>query len=62
MATAARKSGELDDDRLVKNPHLLLAPIWAGIVINKFLDKANPVNIGELFEAQLDVIFSRRAK
>ncbi len=61
LATAARKSGELKDDRLVKNPHLLLAPVWAGIVINKFLDKAHPVNIGELFETQLDVIFSRPA-
>jgi TetR/AcrR family transcriptional regulator, regulator of autoinduction and epiphytic fitness len=62
LAVAARKSGELVDDYLVKNPHLLLAPIWAGIVINKFLDKAHPVNIGELFEAQLNVIFSARRK
>jgi TetR/AcrR family transcriptional regulator, regulator of autoinduction and epiphytic fitness len=58
LALSAKKSGELVDDHLVKNPHLLLAPIWAGIVINKFLDKSNPVDIGELFEAQLDVIFS----
>ncbi len=58
LAAAARKSGELKDDRLLKNPHLLLAPVWAGIVLNKFLDKAHPVNIGELFEAQLDLIFS----
>ncbi len=62
LASAARKSGELKDDRLIKNPHLLLAPIWAGIVINKFLDKANPVNIGELFEQQLDLIFSEGRK
>ncbi len=62
LAISARKSGERVNDRLVKNPHLLLAPIWAGIVINKFLDKANPVNIGEMFEAQLDMIFSRESK
>ncbi len=61
LAIAARKSGELRDDRLVKHPHLLLAPIWAGIVINKFLDRAHPVNIGELFETQLDVLFSSAA-
>ena len=60
LAVAARKSGELEDDRLIKNPHLLLAPIWAGIVINKCLDKENPVDIGEQFEAQLNLIFSKR--
>ncbi|WP_045835331.1 TetR/AcrR family transcriptional regulator [Hyphomicrobium sp. 99] len=59
LAVSARKSGELESDYLAKNPHFLLAPIWAGIVLNKFLDKANPVDIGEMFEAQLDVIFSR---
>ncbi|MBY0558461.1 TetR/AcrR family transcriptional regulator [Hyphomicrobium sp.] len=58
LALSAKKSGELVDDRLVKNPHFLLAPIWAGIVINKFLDKSNPVDIGEMFETQLDMIFS----
>ncbi len=59
LAMAARKSGELENDRLVKNPYLLLAPIWAGIVINKFLDRAHPVNIGELFEMQLDAVFAK---
>jgi TetR/AcrR family transcriptional regulator of autoinduction and epiphytic fitness len=62
LALSAKKSGELVDDHLVKNPHLLLAPIWAGIVINKFLDKSNPVDIGELFEAQLDVIFAGKER
>jgi TetR/AcrR family transcriptional regulator, regulator of autoinduction and epiphytic fitness len=61
LAAAARQSGELTDDRLVKNPHLLLAPIWAGIVLNKFLDRAHPVNIGELFETQLDLLFAKAA-
>lgn len=60
LATLARKSGELGNDHLVKNPQILLAPIWAGIVINKFLDKANPLNVGALFEAQLDLIFSSK--
>lgn len=59
LALAAKQSGELSDDRLYKNPHLLLAPIWAGIVINKFLDRANPVDIGALFEMQLDMIFAK---
>ncbi|MFT3731947.1 MAG: TetR/AcrR family transcriptional regulator [Hyphomicrobium sp.] len=59
LAIAARKSGELKDDRLVKNPYLLVAPVWAGIVINKFLDRAHPVDIGELFEMQLDLVFGK---
>lgn len=61
LAAVARKSGELKDDRLVKNPYLLLAPVWAGIVINKFLDKAHPIDIGELFETQLNVLFAKEA-
>jgi len=59
LAAAARKSGELRDDRIIKHPHLLLAPIWAGIVINKFLDREHPINIGELFEVQIDTLFSK---
>jgi len=58
LAASARKAGELTGDELIQNPQILLAPIWAGIVINKFLDKANPVDVGALFEAQLDLIFS----
>lgn len=62
LAVSAKKSGEPVNSKVLKNPHLLLAPIWAGIVINKFLDKANPVDIGEMFEAQLDMIFSGERK
>ena len=62
LALSAKKSGEIVDDHLIKNPHFLLAPIWAGIVINKFLDKSNPVDIGEMFERQLDMIFSGKGK
>lgn len=62
LAVSAKKSGEQVNSKVLKNPHLLLAPIWAGIVINKFLDKANPVDIGEMFEAQLDMIFSGERK
>ncbi|MBS0239199.1 MAG: TetR/AcrR family transcriptional regulator [Proteobacteria bacterium] len=62
LAVSAKKSGEPVNGRVLKNPHLLLAPIWAGIVINKFLDKANPVDIGEMFETQLDMIFSSERK
>lgn len=58
LASIAHKSGEMKNDQLVKNPQLLLAPIWAGIVINKFLDPAHPVDIGKLFEAQFEMIFS----
>lgn len=50
------------DNHFVKNPHFFLAPIWAGIVLNKFLDKSNPIDVGGLFEAQLDVIFSSKRR
>lgn len=62
LAIAGRKTGEFADDRLVKNPHLLMGPLWAGIVNNKFLNKTHPIDIGDLFEAQLDLIFCKRHK
>lgn len=60
LAVSAQKSGELGNDQLSENPHILLAPVWAGIVINKFLDRSNPIDFGKLFEAQLDLIFPAR--
>ena len=57
LAVAAWRSGEISSDRLARHPHLLVAPIWAGILNNELLDAAHPMDIGELFEAQLDLIF-----
>jgi len=57
LADAARASGELSDDRLSRYPHLLIAPIWVGILDNEFFDISNPLDIGALFETQLDLVF-----
>ena len=57
LATEARKSGELRGNVLVENPHLLIAPIWMGIINNELLDKSHPLDIGRLFELQLDLAF-----
>jgi TetR/AcrR family transcriptional regulator, regulator of autoinduction and epiphytic fitness len=60
LATAARADGELVNDRLIEYPDLLIAPIWYGIIYNGLLDRDHPLEIGALFEAQLDLIFQRR--
>lgn len=57
LARHARRSGELKDDRLVRHPELLTAPIWMGIVNNELLNKDSPIDIAALFEAQLSVLF-----
>lgn len=57
LARDAWRSGETKDDRLVKFPQLLTAPIWMGILNNELLDTQHPVDIGGLFAAQLEVLF-----
>ena len=59
LAVAARASGELSGDRLVDCPHLLIAPIWYGIIYNGVFDPTRSLNIADLFEAQLDMVFRR---
>jgi len=57
LAETARDRGELSSDSLVEYPHLLIAPIWFGIIHNGLIDVAHPLHIGDLFEAHLDAIF-----
>ncbi len=42
---------------LARHPHLLLAPLWVGMVNNGVIAPQQPVDIGALFEASLDLIF-----
>ncbi len=58
LAIAARANGELTDDSLVEYPQLLIAPIWFGIIHNGLLDKDHPLDIGDLFEAHLSIVFA----
>lgn len=57
LVRSAREEGELKSDALVGNPELLIAPIWYGIVHNGLLDRSQPLDIGALFDANLDLLF-----
>ncbi|WP_159288986.1 TetR/AcrR family transcriptional regulator [Methylosinus sporium] len=57
LAVAARAGGELRRPELEDYPHLLIAPIWFAIIHNGLLDRAHPLDIGDLFEANLDLVF-----
>lgn len=59
LVRSARAEGELKSDTLVNNPELLIAPVWYGIVHNGLLDRSQPLDIGALFEANLDLLFER---
>jgi AcrR family transcriptional regulator len=59
LALSAREDGELTSDTLVDHPELLIAPIWYGIVHNGLLDRRQPLDIGALFEANLDLLFDQ---
>lgn len=59
LVRSAREEGELTSDTLVNNPELLIAPVWYGIVHNGLLDRSQPLDIGALFEANLDLLFER---
>ncbi|MFT4278871.1 MAG: TetR/AcrR family transcriptional regulator [Rhodopseudomonas sp.] len=61
LAPVARRRGELPDDRLIRHPHLLIAPVWMGILNNQLIDRDHPVDIAGLFEAQLELMFSGEA-
>jgi TetR/AcrR family transcriptional regulator, regulator of autoinduction and epiphytic fitness len=57
LAATARSTGELRHVELEKYPHLLIAPIWFAIIHNGLLDRDHPLDIGDLFEANLDLFF-----
>lgn len=57
LAPIARRRGELADDKLIRYPQLLTAPIWMGILNNQLIDPDHPIDIAGLFSAQLDLVF-----
>ncbi len=59
LLAEAREAGELRSDLLIRHPHLLVAPIWMGIVNNQLLDREHPLDIRALLEAQFDLAFGR---
>lgn len=58
-ARLAVKRKELKDRALVLYPHLLVGPLWIGMIHNGAIDKQHPVNIGDMFAAHLDILFSK---
>ena len=56
---AAKEGGEVRSEVLVDYPELLIALIWYGIVHNGLLNRGQPLDIGQLFEANLDLLFQR---
>lgn len=57
LAREAYESGELPNDSLVRYPHLLLGPNWLGMIHNGFSSEEEQLDIGDMFEAHLDMIF-----
>lgn len=57
-AQIAIETGELKRRDLLERPEMLAAPIWAGLINNHILCPETPINIGELFERQLELMFS----
>jgi AcrR family transcriptional regulator len=58
-ARLAHDRGELAEDSLVWHPHLLAAPLWIGMVHNGVIDPSHPIDIGDLFEAQIALCFGK---
>jgi hypothetical protein len=50
----------LDPFPTLKYPHLLIASIWFALVHNSLLDRDRPLDIGDLFEANLDLLCDDR--
>lgn len=61
FARIARERGELKNDTLVRHPHLLIAPLWIGMINNGIMDPSHPIDIGALFEAQIVLCFGAAA-
>lgn len=60
LAAEAYASGELPNDSLVRYPQLLLGPNWLGMIHNGFTQDDQQLDIGEMFEAHLNMIFRSR--
>lgn len=56
-ARIALERGELARRELLDHPELMTAPLWIGVVHNHILCPENPVDIGRLVEAQLEMAF-----
>jgi len=54
----AFERGEISSEALVRFPQILVGPLWVGMIHNGILDRENPVDIGDMFETYIDLVFS----
>ncbi|NMG34032.1 TetR family transcriptional regulator [Azoarcus sp. TTM-91] len=57
LGREAVAEGELRSDALVRFPHILVGPLWLGMLHNGLFRQAGVLDIGEMFAAELDLIF-----
>lgn len=61
LVDGAVARGEMPPRHAAHAPHLLAAPLWIGLVQNGILMPGAPLDIGALFQAQLDLVFGAAA-
>jgi len=61
LGREAVAEGELRSDALVRFPHILVGPLWLGMLHNGLFTQAGVLDIGEMFAAELDLIFGPAA-
>src|SRR5437763_900038 len=59
ILAAAR--GELPDDALARFPQLIVAPMLVGIIWHALFDKFEPLDVGAMARAHVEILFVGRA-
>jgi AcrR family transcriptional regulator len=57
----AAERGELPNDALARFPQLIVAPMLVGIMWHAMFDKFEPLDIGSMVRAHIDILFAGRA-
>lgn len=60
LAGIAVQTGELPTDALVRFPELLISPLWLGMINNQLLRPDRQIDLGEMFETYLTLVFRER--
>jgi AcrR family transcriptional regulator len=58
----AAERGELPDDALARFPQLIVAPMLVGILWHGLFDKFEPLDVGEMARAHVNILFAGRAR
>lgn len=57
LAKLAYQRKEITDDYLIRYPHLLVAPLWVGMINNSILVPNAKIDIAEAFDMQITLLF-----